>query len=216
MELNEKYKSYQDRLREVEGKDSPVEVLRPFHIAVENTYDKLKTKLSPVDFKWLFIIMAILLLAMSVLHIIFRNNYISILFLLLMAAYWVYYRMEMKKTIELQKQANAQIKLRQTPETNFAALLVDRIDYIKNGMDVLNKRIKMVRNQYVGFFPIILMLFIHTVRGQMSTVLWISSIAVSVAIGGVFWFYYFNYEMMELDKVSDELEEQSGNLKQYV
>jgi len=216
MELNEKYKSYQDRLREVEGKDSPAELLRPFHIAVENIYDKLKTKLSPADFKWLFIIMAILLLAMCVLHIIFRHHYLSILFIGLMAAYWVYYRMEMKKTIEIQKQANAQIKLRQTPETNFAALLLDRIDYIKSGMDVLYKRIKMVRNQYIAFFPLILILFIHTVRGQMSTVLWISSIAVSIIIGGVFWFYYFNYEMMELDKVTDELEEQSNNLKQYV
>jgi len=60
------------------------------------------------------------------------------------------------------------------------------------------------------------MLFIHTVRGSMSTILWISSILVSVIIGGVFWVYYFNYEMMELDKITDELEEQSNSLKQHV
>ncbi len=216
MELNEKYKSYQDRLREVEGKDSPAELLRPFHIAVENTYDKLKTKLSPTDFKWLFILMAVLLLAMSIIHILFRNHYISILFVLMMAGYWIYYRMEMKKAIELQKQANAIIRQRQTPETNFSALLLDRIDYIRNGLDVLYKRITMVRNQYVAFFPVILVLFIHTVRGNMSTALWISSIIVSVIIGGVFWFYYFNYEMTELDRIADELDSQSNNLKQLI
>jgi len=216
MELNEKYKSYQDRLREVEGKDSPVELLRPFHIAVENIYDRLRTKLSPADFKWLFLIMAGLLLAMGALHIIFQQNYISILFFVLMAAYWIYYRMEMKKVIETQKQLNARIRQRETPETNFTALLIDRIDYIKNGLDVLYKRIKLVRNQYIAFFPVILMLFIHTVRGSMSTILWISSILVSVIIGGVFWVYYFNYEMMELDKITDELEEQSNSLKQHV
>lgn len=216
MELNEKYKSYQDRLREVEGKDSPAELLRPFHIAVENIYDKLRTKLSPADFKWLFLIMVALLLVMGILHIIFRQNYISILFFAGMAGYWIYYRMEMKKAIEQQKQLNALIRQRETPETNFTALLLDRIDYIKNGLDVLHKRIKLVRNQYIAFFPVVLILFIHTVRGNMSVILWISSILVSAVSGGLFWVYYFNYELGELDKVSDELEEQSNGLKLHV
>jgi hypothetical protein len=157
-----------------------------------------------------------LLLVMGVLHIIFRQNYISILFFAGMAGYWVYYRMEMKKAIEQQKQLNVLIRQRETPETNFTALLLDRIDYIKNGLEVLHKRIKLVRNQYIAFFPIVLILFIHTVRGDMSIILWISSILVSAVIGGLFWVYYYNYELGELDKVADELEEQSNGLKLHV
>jgi len=212
MEVNEKYKSYQQKLKEFEGNNKSGDFLRYFHLKTENIYDNIKSSKSPRDFKWLFILLCSLLIIAVAIHIGIRGIGLNLLPLILLLIYWVYYRYQLKIAIADQAIKNKKISENSSDDLENKQKLSNRIKFIINGIEVLNVRVKLIRNQYVIFFPILAILFIDLIKGPLNPSAIIITAIISIILGGLFWIYYFKNDLLELQDAEDELEELDEDL----
>jgi hypothetical protein len=213
-ELNEKNKSYQNKALGTEKLDISDENLRQYHIAIENIFDNLKSHKSSRDFKWLFLLLLSIVLIATAIHIARFGIGFNLIPLILLLAYWVYYRYTLKKAIEKQALANQKINDSSPEENDNKGILINRLRYILNGIDVLNTRIILIRNQYVLLFPVFAMVVIDIIRGPLGWGAFTVTAVVSVILGGLFWIYYFRNDLIDLENATDELEiieEKLGN-----
>jgi Ca2+/Na+ antiporter len=207
MELNEKYKAYQSQLKGTQGLDISDKKLRVFHISIENIFDNIKSHKSSRDFKWLFILLYSLVIIATAIHIGKYSVTFNLIPLFLLLIYWVYYRYTLKKSIEAQANANKEILSDSTENPDNEKLLINRAQYILNGIDVLESRIILIRNQYLLFFPVFTILMIDIIRGPLSIGAFIITVILSIILGGLFWIFYFKNELVDLENASDELQE---------
>lgn len=206
MELNEKFKSYENKLNDPltsAGKDT---FLREFHIAIENIFDDLKSSKSSRDYKWLFLLLLSLCIIATTLHIAKFGVGLNLIAILLLIIYWVYYRYKLKEAIIEQSVENKKIKEVSSSSEKNADILLNRLQYIFNGVTVLETRIELVRNQYVAFFPVFTMLMIDFIKGPMTIAAFITTAVIAIILGGLFWIYYFKNDLDDLDNSVEELE----------
>jgi hypothetical protein len=212
-ELNEKFKAYQNKPIGTEKLDISDESLRQYHIAIENIFDNIKSHKSARDFKWLFILLVSILLIATSIHLWIFGIGFNLIALLIIPSYWVYYRYTLKKSIEKQAIANKEISDRQSGQQDNKKILIDRSQYILNGIDVLENRIVLIRNQYVLFFPVFTMIVIDIIRGPFSFGAFIVTAIVSIILGGLFWIFYFRNDLIDLENAASELENLQENLE---
>ena len=213
MEPNDKQSAYQTTFKGMEGLDITQEGLRSFHIRIENLFDNLKANKSSRDFKWLFLLLTSLLLAATAAHIGFFGVGWNLVPPLLLLGFWVYYRWVLKKAIEEQALENGRINQENTDPSDQKKLLIFRIRYILNGLHVLRTRIRLIRNQYTALFPVFTLLLIHIIRGHLNLLSFIVTGVLAFVLGGLFWIFYFQNEMVDLDNADDELEEMKEQLE---
>ena len=214
MELNEKYKAYQSKVQGIEGLDTKSGAFREYHLATENIFDDIKSHKSSRDFKWLFLLLHTLVLIAVSIHIAIGRMWgIDILAILLLIAFWIYYRYTLKKSIEIQLEENEKIKNETPDNPDEKTILDNRIQYILNGIEVLEDRIKLIRNQYVVFFPVFTIIVIDIIRGPLSLVAFITTTVIAIILGGFFWVFYFKNDLVDLDNAMDELEVLQEKLK---
>jgi hypothetical protein len=205
-ELNEKFRAYQNTPVGTEKLDITDETLRQYHIAIENLFDDLKTHKSSRDFKWLSLLILSLVLIASAIHMAQFGIGFNLIPPLLTVVYWIYYRYTLKKAIEKQAIANSKISRNRPDETDNLRILFNRTEYILNGVEVLEKRISLVRNQYVIFFPVFTIVMINIIRGPLSWGQFAVTAVISIVLGGLFWIYYFRNDLIDLENAADELE----------
>lgn len=206
MELNDNFKSYDNKLNDpvsTSGKDLS---LREFHIAIENIFDDLKSSKSSRDYKWLFLLLLSLCIIATTLHITKFGVGFNLIAILLLILFWVYYRYKLKQAIIEQSIENKKIKEINTGVEKNADILLNRLQYIFNGVTVLETRIELVRNQFVLFFPVFALLMIDFIKGPMSTGAFITTAVVAIILGGLFWIYYFKNDLVDIDNSVEELE----------
>jgi len=213
MEPNDKQSAYQTTFKGMEGLDITQEGLRSFHIRIENLFDNLKANKSSRDFKWLFLLLTSLLLAATAAHIGFFGVGWNLVPPLLLLGFWIYYRWVLKKAIEEQALENGRINQENTDPSDQKKLLIFRIRYILNGLHVLRTRIRLIRNQYTALFPVFTLLLIHIIRGHLNLLSFIVTGVLAFVLGGLFWIFYFQNEMVDLDNADDELEEMKEQLE---
>ena len=213
MELNENFKSYENKLNDplnTAGKDTS---LREFHIAIENIFDDLKSSKSSRDYKWLFLLLVSLCIIATTLHIAKYGVGFNLIAILLLLIYWVYYRYKLKQAIIEQSAENKKIKEVSSASEKNADILLNRLQYIFNGISVLEIRIELVRNQFVIFFPVFAMLMIDFIKGPMTIAAFITTAVIAIILGGLFWIYYFKNDLDDLDYSVEELEMIRNKLK---
>jgi len=212
MELNDKYKSYQNKLRELDGTEKSGDSLREFHMAIENIFDDIKSHKSARDFKWLFMLLLALVILASAIHIGKFGIGLNLAPPVLIAGFWIYYRYELKKAINIQLAKNKEIPEIAEGKDENRLMLQNRIAYILNGIDVLHKRVRLIRDQYTVFFPLFAILVIDIIRGPLGIASMITTIIIAVIMGGTFWVYYFRNDQVDLENAAAELELVRENL----
>ena len=205
-ELNEKFKAYQNQPLGTEKLDISDESLRQYHIAIENIFDNIKSHKSARDFKWLFILLISLLLIATAIHISKFNIGFNLIPLVLILAFWIYYRLSLKKSIEKQASANKIISENQGEKEDNQSILKSRVKYILNGIDVLETRISLIRNQYVILFPVFSILMVDIIRGPLDYAAFAVTAVISIVLGGLFWIFYFRNDLIDLENAEEELE----------
>lgn len=205
-ELNEKFKAYQNKPLGTEKLDISDESLRQYHIAIENIFENIKSYKSARDFKWLFLLLLSLVLIATAIHISLFGLGFNLIPVLLLIAFWIYYRYTLKKSIEQQAIANKEIAEGQEDKDDNKSILKTRVQYILNGIDVLETRITLIRNQYVVFYPIFAMIVIDIIRGPLSYAAFAVTAVISIILGGLFWIFYFRNDLIDLENAIEELE----------
>jgi len=214
-ELKEKSKIYQNQPLGTEGLDISDESLRQYHIAIENIFESIKTNKSSRDFKWLFLLLLSIVIAATAIHVFKFGISFNIIPLILLLVYWVYYRYNLKQAIEVQAMANQRINEEQSKAKDNKSILYNRAQYILNGIEVLEKRITLIRNQYVVFFPVFTIVVIDIIRGPLSWGAFAVTAIVSIVLGGLFWIFYFRNDLTDIENAAEELERIQEQLKKH-
>ena len=190
----------------MEGLDITNEALRSFHIAIENIFDNIKSNKSSRDYKWLFILLLSLVIMATAIHIGLNGVGFNVIPIVLVLGYWIYYRWMLKRSIESQAMENTRINEETPDKSDQKNILVNRIRYIQNGLEVLKTRISLIRNQYVLLFPVFTTILIDIIRGDMSMTAFIVTAVIAIILGGLFWIFYFQNDLVDLENASDELD----------
>jgi len=205
MELNETYKAYQSKINQLEGNEKPADALRDFYLSIENLFDEIKSSKSSRDFKWLFLLLLSLVLFANSFHIAKYSFGFNLIPLLLLLAFWIYYRYTLKQSIAHQSSMNKKLDDEKSNNSDQKSILQTRVQYILNGTEVLRTRIMLIRNQYVIFFPIFTLLVIDIIKGPLSISAFITTFVIAVIVGGIFWIYYFKNDLTDLENSEEEL-----------
>lgn len=205
-EQNQNIKAFQNQPVGTGKLDISDESMRQYHIAIENIFDNIKSHKSSRDFKWLFLLILSIVLIAAAIHIAKFGIGFNLIPVFLVLVYWIYYRYNLKQAIEKQALANKKITADQPEEPDNHQILINRSQYILNGLEVLEKRITLVRNQYVLLFPVFTIIMIDIIRGPLSWGQFAVTAVVSVVLGGLFWIFYFRNDLIDLENAAEELE----------
>ncbi len=186
--------------------------LRDIHIDAENIFEDIKTNKSSFIYKTIFYLLFFTSMISFLVHTIKFGYGFGIVFLILLFAYFLYYIYSIKAALRENIKSPKADKI--DPEN--PQFLKSRIQYITEGIKVTATRIKLVRNFYIIFFPLMTFILIYIFRGQSSTKSLIITFVISVLLGGVFWYYYFKNDLNEIENDMEELEELNTKINKLV
>lgn len=184
--------------------------LRDIHIDAENIFEDIKTGKSSFIYKVIFYMLFLISLVSFLTHTIKFGYGYGTIFLVLLLGYFIYFIYSIKAALRVNIKSNKSDKM--DPEN--PEFLKARIVYISEGIRVTSTRIKLVRNFYIIFFPLMTFVMIYLFRGNPGGTSLIITFVISVLIGGVFWYYYFKTDISEIDNDLEELLELEGKVKE--
>jgi len=116
----------------------------------------------------------------------------------------IFYRFSMKT-------AEAKTKLlgNYEDEQDVNAKFYAKANYLSSQISLRKTRINLTRFFYVIFFPVFLLLldFSYSPNGLASP---IKAVLLAIGLGSIFWYFYFNSELQELNITREELGEIKG------
>lgn len=118
----------------------------------------------------------------------------------LILAYFLFYRANMKSIVSAIRPLELDDNF---PDSKGA--LINKINYIKQGIDVKQKRIGLIKGFYMSFFPLLMVLVSEYVLGPYNLKSFIVSLVAAFLIGGYFWHRYFSNPILDLEYTRDEL-----------
>lgn len=184
--------------------------LRDIHIDAENIFEDIKTSKSSFIYKTIFYMLFMISFVVFLFHTINFGISYGTLFLVLLLVYFMYFIYSIKVALRTNIKSPKSDKI--DPES--PSFLKSRINYITEGIKVTSVRIKLVRNFYIIFFPLMSFVLIFLFRGESSIKSLIITFIISILIGGVFWYYYFKTDLLEIDSELEELNELNQKLEE--
>lgn len=118
----------------------------------------------------------------------------------LILAYFLFYRANMKSIVSAIRPLELDDNF---PDSKGA--LINKINYIKQGIDVKQKRLGLIKGFYMSFFPLLMVLVSEYVLGPYNLTSFIISLVAAFIIGGYFWHRYFSNPIQDLEYTRDEL-----------
>ena len=186
--------------------------LRDLHIDAENIFEDIKTNKSSFIYKTIFYMLFFTAMISFLVHTIKFGYGFGVVFLILLLAYFIYFIYSIKAALRENIKSPKADKI--DPEN--PQFLKSRIQYITEGIKVTAIRIKLVRNFYIIFFPLMTFILIYIFRGESSTKSRIVTFVISVLLGGIFWYYYFKNDLNEIENDMEELDELNEKINKLV
>ena len=186
--------------------------LRDIHIDAENIFENIKASKSSFIYKTIFYMLFFTAMVSFLVHTIKFGYGFGIVFLILLLAYFIYFIYTIKAALRENIKSPKADKI--DPES--PQFLKSRIQYITEGIKVTAIRVKLVRNFYIIFFPLMTFILIYIFRGESSTKSLIVTFVISVLLGGVFWYYYFKNDLNEIENDMEELDELNEKINKLI
>jgi len=123
--------------------------------------------------------------------------------LLLLIIYLVYFRINMLSAVRMVKEYR--IDNRDKVSDRDINWLKKKIEYIVYGVEVKLTRLRAMKVYYIFFFPILLVLLAGYIFNEVPFGNLFIGFFVAFLIGGLFWHYFFNAEIDELQDIQDDL-----------
>lgn len=169
--------------------------LRDIHVDVENIYEEIKTNKSQFIYRNFFWFLFIPSVFTFLTHMYMRGFSYSTFFLILIIFYYFYHTLQIKRAKKEYLETPRQLKV----EPENIDFLKTRIKYVQEGVNLILFRAKKIREFYIIFFPLFSITLINLINGGADIRVLLSSIIVSILIGGLFWYYYFRIDIGELE-----------------
>ena len=208
MENNDNLQKYTEKIKNLGGKDNTGFKLRDIHIDVEKIYEDIKNHKSSFIYKTIFYMLFGISFIVFAIHIYKIGFSFSTFFMLLLIIYFFYYIYQIKKAIR----ENIKTKFSQKIDPENPEFLNNRINYISEGIRVTTQRAFATRNFYMIFFPLMSLTLIDILKGPFDFKGYLATFIVAILIGGIFWYYYFRNDIIDIESDIEEL----NDLKQRI
>lgn len=203
----EKYQEYLKKLASAKGEVNDSMTRRSINDKIESILSEVKSRRDAGEYNIIIWLLITPFLIVSIISII-KFGIWRIIPLVLLTAYYIYYRMTL---ISSMKTIKANQIFDETGQIN-NSIIKSKIQYLLSGIDMKVKRVQLVRLMYTLFFPILVVLFIEVIYGHpLFGNLWIA-LVVSFAICGTYWWLYFIGEIEDLKYTQDDLSNDMGIL----
>lgn len=123
--------------------------------------------------------------------------------LIMLTIFLVYYRIKMLGAARMVKEYR--IDNRDKVADRDINWLNKKLEYITYGIEVKLTRLRLIKVYYIFFFPILLVLLGEYVSGEIPFRNLFIAFFVAFVFGGLFWHYFFNSEIDELEDTQDDL-----------
>jgi len=207
MDLIHRKEKYNEYLKKIEKARSDDEGDYKYYEALEERSElilkELKSQNDKVEMNWAIAVTAIPVFILSILSYIKLGFNFMLVPLALLILFLVYYRIKM---INATKSIKAfRIDNRDKVSERDVIWLKKKIEYIIHGMEVKLTRFRSVKVFYLLFFPIFLILLTENIFDRTPFDNIFICFFVAFLVGGLFWHYFFNAEIEELEDVQDDL-----------
>lgn len=194
----ENYLEYIQKLNNAKKEISDDINMRGATLKINQILTDLKEETEGASMYMLVLIVPILLIA--ILSIIKFGFTFRLAIVGLVVAYFIFYRSGMQQVVSAVKP----LEIDENYPDGKGALL-GKIEYIKQGIDVKQKRLGMIRGLYASFFPILMVMVAEYILGPYSLTAFLVSIVMAFIVGGYFWYKYFAHPIEDLEYTRDEL-----------
>jgi len=207
MDLIHRKEKYNQYLKKIEKAKSEDEGDYKFYEALEarselilkdlrEQNDKLETNLA-------IALIAIPIFLLGILSYITSGFNSMMIPLILLTIFLVYYRIKMLGAARMVKEYR--IDNRDKVSDRDINWLSKKIEYITHGIEVKLTRLRSIKVYYIFFFPILLVLLGEYLYGEIPFRNLFIAFFLAFVIGGLFWHYFFNAEIDELEDTQEDL-----------
>jgi len=208
MDLIHRKEKYNEYLKKIEKAKSVDEGDYKFYEALENRSElilkDLRDQNDKLEMNLSIGLVAIPIFLLTILSFIKLGfNFMMIIPLILLFIFLVYYRVNMIGATRVVKENRIQNKDKESDRD--IHWLKKKIEYITHGIEVKLTRLRAIKVYYIFFFPIFLVMLGEYLFGQIPFENLFIAFFVAFLVGGVFWHYFFNAEIDELEDTQDDL-----------
>lgn len=208
MENNDNLQKHSTKVNTLDNLENTGMELRKIHIDVEKIYEDIQDHKSSFIYKTIFYMLFAISFIVFSIHIFKSGFNYSTLLILLLIIYLFYYIYTIKKTIR----ENIKTKISKKIDPENPEFLNNRINYISEGIRVTIQRAIVTRNFYIIFFPLMSFTLIDLLKGPFDFKAYLATFIVAALIGGVFWYYYFRNDIIDIENDIEDL----NDLKQRI
>lgn len=206
MDIVHRQEKYQEYLKKIESAKDVVNdsmFRRSINDKIEAVLSDLKSRKDVSEYNAMLYLLIVPFVIVSIIGIIKFGGYMRFVPLILLAMYFIYFRMSMIGVIKIAK--DHKLDTDNTVTNN--EVLKSKIQYLCNGVDIKIKRLRLVRLLYTIFFPLFIVLLIELIKGEhIFGNLWIS-LGASYLICGTYWWLYFVGDIEDLNFTKESFDD---------
>lgn len=199
----EKYKEYLKKIEKAKSSDGDFQFVEALEARSEVILRDLREQNDKGVMNMALLIVTIPFALLSTYSYYQFGANIMLIPVAMLVLYLIYYRFKMLSAARMVKEYR--IDNRDKVSDKDINWLKKKIEYITYGIEVKLSRLRMVKLFYMIFFPLLLVLFSEFIFGSIAFGNRFFSFFVAFLIGGLFWHYFFNNEIDELEEIQTDL-----------
>lgn len=199
----EKYKEYLKKIEKAKSDDGDDKFYQALEVRSELILKELKEQNDKGEMNIAIALVSIPLTILALLYYVKDGLNFMMIPLGLLLLFLIYYRTKMLGAARMVKEYR--IDNRDKVADKDINWLKKKIEYITYGIEVKLTRLRLVKVFYMIFFPLFLLLIGEYIFKYIPFNNRFISFFVAFLIGGLFWHYFFNIEITELEDDQEDL-----------
>ena len=199
----EKYKEYLKKIEKAKSDDGEDKFYQALEVRSELILKELKEQNDKGEMNIAIALVSIPLTILALLYYVKDGLNFMMIPLGLLLLFLIYYRTKMLGAARMVKEYR--IDNRDKVADKDINWLKKKIEYITYGIEVKLTRLRLVKVFYMIFFPLFLLLIGEYIFKYIPFNNRFISFFVAFLIGGLFWHYFFNIEITELEDDQEDL-----------
>lgn len=199
------YQRYIDRINEYRALKSKDQRYSDIQARAEVLQNELTSRNDKEIFFYLLLGICVLSLVVGAICIYLSHLLIGLILVLSPFIAWYVYSTTMKGEIKVQRE------LAEKNKNDIQEKILTQVQYLIQGVHIKLTRMNLVRFVYMSLFPFLMLGILLIVKSQIEINL-IMLLVIAIAMGSLFWYFYFKNEVDEMTYQQKELEEYESAL----
>lgn len=199
----EKYKEYLKKIEKAKSDDGDFKFVEALEARSEVILRELREQNDKGVMNLALVLVTIPFALLSIYSYYQHGTNIMLIPIAMLILYLIYYRFKMLSAARRVKEYR--IDNRDKVSDKDINWLKKKIEYITYGIEVKLARLRMIKLFYMIFFPLLLVLLAEFIFDSIAFGNRFFSFFVAFLIGGLFWHYFFNDEIYDLEETQTDL-----------